>query len=155
MCKKGITTHIKEIRAFQKYFEASYRPDDLSRTICEATFILKDKFLEKLPDLKIPSCVKPENKFQLAFRLQPPKFPRLPSADLGLTFGPPFPKWFICEDSIKLLRQDSLKLTKQVVPTKFTLDSFKGFLHVDMEHLNILTPILEGVKWEDPSICFF
>lgn len=28
--KKGISTHIKEIHAFQKYFESSYRPDDLS-----------------------------------------------------------------------------------------------------------------------------
>lgn len=37
--KKGITTHIKEIRAFQKYFETSYRPDDLSRTIHEALFL--------------------------------------------------------------------------------------------------------------------
>lgn len=31
--KKGITTYIKEIRAFQKYFEIVYRHDDLSRTI--------------------------------------------------------------------------------------------------------------------------
>lgn len=52
MRKKGITTHIKEIRAFQKYFETAYKLDDLSWTICEATFILKYKFLEKLLDLK-------------------------------------------------------------------------------------------------------
>lgn len=90
-CKKGITTLIKEIRAFQENFETSYRPDDFSRTIREEAFILKDKFLEKLPSLKIPSCVKLGNKYELDFKLQPPKFPRLPSSNPGLEFGPPFP----------------------------------------------------------------
>ena len=84
--KKGKTTHIKEIKAFQKYFEIVYIPDDLSRTIREAALILKEKFTKKLSYLKIPSCVKPKNKYELAFKLQPPKFPPLPSADFGLEF---------------------------------------------------------------------
>lgn len=42
MRKKGIKTHIKEIREFHKYFETAYRPDGLSHTIREASFILKD-----------------------------------------------------------------------------------------------------------------
>lgn len=49
---------IKEIQAFHKYFKTIYRPDDLSRTICEDAHTLKEKILKKLPDLKIPSYVK-------------------------------------------------------------------------------------------------
>lgn len=44
--KKGISSHIKEIQAFQKYFETAYRPDDLRRTIREATVTLRDFFKE-------------------------------------------------------------------------------------------------------------
>lgn len=38
--KKGTYTLIKEIQAFQNYFETAYRPDDLSRTIHEAAVTL-------------------------------------------------------------------------------------------------------------------
>lgn len=89
--KKGTTTHIKEIQAFHKYFEIAYILDDLSQTICEATITLKEIFMKKLPDLKIPLCVKHEDKYELAFKLLPTKFPRLPSANFGLAFRPSFP----------------------------------------------------------------
>lgn len=52
--KKGTLTHIKEIQAFQKNFETTYIPDDLSRTIREAAVTLKEKFTKKLKDLELP-----------------------------------------------------------------------------------------------------
>lgn len=58
--KKGTQTHIKEIQAFQKYFENAYIPDDLSRAIREAAVTLREKFTKKLEDLKLPSYVKHE-----------------------------------------------------------------------------------------------
>lgn len=35
-----------------------------------------------------------------------------------------------------------------MVPTKHTLDSFKGRLHIGIEHVRIESPIYEGVEWE-------
>jgi hypothetical protein len=52
--KKGTYTLIKEIQAFQNYFETAYRPDDLSRTIREAAVTLKENFSKKIKTLKIP-----------------------------------------------------------------------------------------------------
>jgi hypothetical protein len=57
---KGTSTHVKEIQAFQKYFETAYRPDDLSRTIREAASTLIEKFIKKMEFLKLPLYVKPE-----------------------------------------------------------------------------------------------
>lgn len=94
--KKGTSTHIKEIQAFQKYFETAYRPDDLSRTIREAAVTLREKFMKKLPDLKLPSYVKPKHRYELDFNLYKPKFPRLLSVDFGVAFVPPLPNWFVC-----------------------------------------------------------
>lgn len=101
--KKGISTHVKEIKAFQNYFETAYRPDELSRTVHDAENTLKEKFTKKIPFLKLPSYVKPEQRYQTAFNMYPHKFPRLPSAEFGLAFSPPFPNWFICGDFIKIL----------------------------------------------------
>ena len=70
----------------------------------------------------------------------------MPSVDFGLEFRLPFPEWFICGSNLKLLQQDSQKLAKRVVPTKHTLDSFKGHLHVDIEHVHILSPMHKGVE---------
>lgn len=42
--KKGLSTHIKKVQAFQKYFETAYKPDDLSQTVCKAAVTLKEKF---------------------------------------------------------------------------------------------------------------
>ena len=52
--RKGTYTLIKEIQAFQNYFEIAYRPDDLSRTIREAAVTLKENFSKKIKTLKIP-----------------------------------------------------------------------------------------------------
>lgn len=131
--KKDTSTHIKEIQAFQKYFETAYRPDDLSRTIREAVDTMRENFMKKLPDLKLPLYVKPEHRYELAFRFHKLKFPQLPSIDFGVAFIPLFPDWFVCGNFVKILRQDSQKLAKRVVLTKHTLDSFKGHLHIGIE----------------------
>src|SRR3954464_14997368 len=83
---KGTSTHIKEIQAFQKFFETIYRPDDLSRTVREAAVILREKFSAKLDKLKLPLYVRPELRYEVAFKLNPP----LPSADFGVALSPPF-----------------------------------------------------------------
>jgi hypothetical protein len=153
--KKGISTRIKEIQAFQKYFDTTYRLDDLRRTIHEAAVTLREKFTKKLLNLKLPSYVKYEQRYELAFNLYPPKFPRLPTGDFGMSFLPLFPNWFVCGDFVKILRQDSQKLAQRVVPTKNTLDSFKGHLHIDIKHVHIISPIYKGVEYEGFSIYFF
>ena len=101
--RKVFRPQIKEIQAFQKYFDTAYRPDDLRRTIHEAAVTLREKFTNKLLDLKLPSYVKYEQRYELAFNLHPPKFPRLPTADFGVAFSPPFPNWFVCGDFMKIL----------------------------------------------------
>lgn len=89
--KKGTYTHIKEIQAFQNYFETSYRPDNLSRIIREAVFTLKEKISKKMETLKIPSYVPPKKRYEMTFKMHPLKFPRLPTADFGVALSPPFP----------------------------------------------------------------
>ena len=131
--RKGTYTLIKEIQAFQNYFETAYRPDDLSRTIREAAVTLKEKFTKKMKNLKIPSYVPHEKHYEMALELFPLKFPPLPNADFGVALAPPFPDWFICGDSIKILRQQYQKKAQRVVATKHTLGSFKGYLHIGIE----------------------
>ena len=148
--KKSKSTHIKEIQAFQKYFETVYRPNDISRTVREAAVTLKEIFLQKMDNLKIPSNVPPKRRYEMTFKLFPPKFPRLPTADFGVALAPPFPDWFVCGDSIKILRQQSQPKAQRVVATKHTLDSFKGHLHIGLEDVRIESEIYEGSR---PSIC--
>lgn len=59
--------HVKEIQGFQRYFETVYNPCQLSRTIYDATLILKHKFIEKIPKLKFPPYVKDMDDFTLKF----------------------------------------------------------------------------------------
>src|SRR3954470_21397516 len=143
--QKGTSTHIKEIQVFQKFFETIYRPDDLSRTVREAAVILREKFSAKLDKLKLPSSVRPELRYEVAFKLNPPKFPPLPSADFGVDLSPPFPDWFVCGNAFKILQESTKKRAERVVPTKHTLDTFKGHLHIDLEDVRVLTPIPEGL----------
>lgn len=82
----------------------------------------------------------------MAFNMIPLKFPRLPNANFGVAFAPPFSDWFICVDSIKILRQQSQKKSQRVVATKNTLDSFKGHLHIGIEDVRIKSDIYEGVE---------
>ncbi|XP_058755341.1 uncharacterized protein LOC131628527 [Vicia villosa] len=152
--RKGTSTHIKEIQAFQKFFETIYRPDDLSRTVREAAVILREKFSAKLDKLKLPSSVRPELRYEVAFKLNPPKFPPLPSADFGVALSPPFPDWFVCGNAFKILQESTKKRAERVVPTKHTLDTFKGHLHIDLEHVRVLTPIPEGLGLDNFRLTF-
>lgn len=146
---KGRYTHIREVQAFQNYFETAYMPNDLRRTIFEAAVTLRNRFKAKLGSLKLPSYVTPEQRYKRTFNLYPPKFPRLLTSEFGVALRPPFPEWFICGSVVKILREQMQKRSQRVVPTKYILDSFWGHLHVGIERVRMLTPILEGVKWED------
>lgn len=146
--RKGTCTLIREIQAFQSYFETAYRPDDLSRTIREETVTLKEKFSKKMENLKIPSYIPHEKRYEMALELFLPKFPPMPNADFGVAFSPPIPDWFICGDSIKILRQQSPKKAQRVVATKHTLGNFKGHIHIWIEDVRIESDIYEGVTQE-------
>jgi hypothetical protein len=78
--------------------------------------------------------------------MYPPKFPRLPNAEFGVVFSPPFPDWFVYGDFVKILRQESQKKANRVVSTKHNLDSFKGHLHIGIEDVHIESDIYEGVE---------
>ena len=73
--KKVFRSHIKEIQAFQKYFETAYRPGDLSRTVREAAVTLKEKFTKKMEISNLLLYVKPEQQYRAAFNMYTPKFP--------------------------------------------------------------------------------
>ena len=82
----------------------------------------------------------------MAFQLEPPKFPRLPTADFALAWYPPYPNWLSVKGDFKVMKQGALKLEKRVVATKHTLYSFKGFLHLDLKHIRMDTLESEGVE---------
>lgn len=96
--------------------------------------------------LKFPLYVKHEQRYETTFNLYSQTFPRLPTAEFGKVLRPPFPDWFVCGNVVKILREQSKKRVQGVVPTKYTLDSFKGHLHVGIERICVLTPILEDVE---------
>lgn len=80
-----------------------YNTRQLSRTIYEATFILKQKIPEKVPKLNFPSYIKDRHDFNLEFHL--PKFPPLPTCKLGLAFQLSPLKWYFCR-SFSVLEND-------------------------------------------------
>lgn len=80
--------------------------------------------------------------------LFPPKFPPLLNVDFRVDLAPPFPNWFICGDSIKILRQQSQKKYQRVVATKHTLGSLKGHLYIGIEDIRIELDIYESVTQE-------
>lgn len=63
---------------------------------------------------------------------------------MALDFPPPFPRWFICGDFLKVHKNECLKPAQRVTPTKHDIYSFKGYLHVDINHVRVETPIHEG-----------
>lgn len=139
---KGRSKHIKEIQVFQKYFETVYDPNDLSRTIHEATVTLKEKMQAKVPSLKIPEYM--EDKYKFALNYYPTKFPPLPTSKMHLAFVPLFPWWFICGEFLKVRKYECLKPTQRVALSKLDLYSFKGHLHVDIDHVKVETLIHKG-----------
>lgn len=64
---KGTYIHIKEIQAFQHYFEIMYNLGDLRRTISKAAATLKEIILETIPKLKLHSHIKDKYIFLCFF----------------------------------------------------------------------------------------
>lgn len=82
--------HVKQIRAFQNYFQVVYRLDNLRGTIWEAAVELKEKVTDRLPKLKIPGYAK--DKYLYALHFGNLKFPALPSSPWLW----PLVMWFRC-----------------------------------------------------------
>jgi hypothetical protein len=105
--KKSKGTHIREIQAFQKYFQTAYDPLHLKRTINYAAQTLRDKIYDKLPLMKFPPFTFSKYLFALHFKV---KFPPLPTSKLALAFRPPYPKWLPYISSLgmkqKLIKKD-------------------------------------------------
>lgn len=138
---KNRDTHIKEIQAFQWYFETVYNPCNLSRTIYDTIVTLKHKVKEKLPNFKIPPYV--EDRYNFALKFYFSKLPPLRTYEFWLTFRPPIPDWFFC-GSLSTLNNELKKPRHRVVSTKYHLDNYICHLHVDVEHVQVLSPISTG-----------
>lgn len=136
---KGRSKHLKEIQAFQKYFEIVYDSNDLGRIIREVAVTLKYKMQVKLPNLKIPEYV--EDKYKSALNYYPHRFPLLPTSEMVMAFSHPFPWWFVCGEFLKVHKNKCMKLAQRVALTKLDLYSFKGHLHVDIDHVRVETLI--------------
>jgi len=66
--KKRKGTHIREIQAFQKYFQTVYDPLHLKRTVNYAAKTLRDKTFDKIPTMKFPPFTPNKYLFALYFR---------------------------------------------------------------------------------------
>lgn len=109
-----------------------YCPHNLSRGIYDATFVLKQKCIDKIPKLKFPPRIK--EKYDLAFKFHLPKFPPLPTSDFRLAFSHPPPKWYPF-GSLKVLENEFKKLAQRVVSTNYYTHNYIGPLNVDIEHV--------------------
>lgn len=56
---------------------------------------------------------------------------------MALAFAPPFQRWFICGEDLKVLKNEILKPAKGVTPTKHDVNSFKGHHNVDINHVRV------------------
>lgn len=136
-----LVTHIKGIHAFQSYFEVVYNPCDIRQTIYDVALTLKQKTTEKFTTLKVPPYVTDMYTFSLKFYFY--KFPPLLTCELGLAFLLPFLDWIPC-GSLSVLNKALKKLHPIVVTTKYYMDNYKGHLHVNIENVRVLSPILVG-----------
>ena len=132
--------HIKEIQAFQNFFKVVYLPNDLRRTISDAARELKEKIIEKIPQLKIPSYAK--DKYFYALYFGKIKFPPLPTSPLALAFRPSFPDWWYI--SWSNVQNAYKKKADRVVPTKYWLHTYSGFLHIDLRYVRELVVVPKG-----------
>lgn len=96
--------------------------------------------MDKLLRLNNPSNIKSEDMYEFSLNFHPLKFPPFSSVNLALAFSPPSPRWFIYGSDIEVLRNEILKPGETL---KHNLHSFKVHLHVDIEHVKVLTLIHE------------
>ena len=137
--KKTKGTHIREIQAFQKFFQTICDPLYPKRTVYYAARILKDKILgKKIPTTKFPPFIPSKYLFTLHFKI---KFPPLPTSDLALAFRPPYPEWFFCDSLLGMKQKLKTKEKDKVTATKCNLYTFRGHLHFNLFHIQILSPI--------------
>jgi len=92
--KKSKCTHIREIQAFQKYYETVYDPLHLERTVYYAAKTMRDKINDKIPTIKSPPCTLSKYLLALYFKT---RFPPLPTSKLALAFMLSLPKWLLCD----------------------------------------------------------
>jgi len=144
--KKNKGTHIREIQAFQKFFQTAYDPLHLKRTVHYTTQTLRDKIYDKIPTTKFPPFTPSKYLFVLHFKM---KLPAFPTIKLALAFRTPYPKWLPC-DSLLGMRQRLITREKDKVTwTKYYLSNFKGFLHLGLPYIEIISPIGVGMKLFD------
>jgi hypothetical protein len=141
--KKSKGTHIREIQAFQKFFQTAYDPLHLKRTVHYAAQTLRDKKFDKLPTMKFPPSTPSNYLFALHFKI---KFSPLPSSELALAFRPPYPKWLPCDSLLGMNQKFKTKEKDKVTWTKHYLHTFRGYIHLDLSHVRITSPIGIGKK---------
>jgi len=142
--KKTKGTHIREIQAFQKFFQTVYDLLYPKRTVYYAARILKDKILEKIPTMKFPPFIPSKYLFSLHFKI---KFASLPTSELALAFRPPYPKRFFCDSLLGMKQKLKTKEKDKVTATKCNMHTFRGHLHFNLSHIQILSPIGLGKEF--------
>jgi hypothetical protein len=141
--KKSKGTHIREIQAFQKYFQNVYDPLHLKRIVNYAAQTLRDKIYDKLPSMKFPPFTPSKYLFALHFKM---KFPPLPTSKLALAFRPPYPKWLPCVSSLGMKQKLIKREEDKVTASKCDLYTFRGHLGLNLPHIRITSPIGVGTK---------
>jgi len=139
--KKG--THIREIEAFQKFFQTVYDPLHLRQTVHYAAKTLTYKINDKLPSMKFPPFTPSKYLFALHFQI---KFPSLPTSDLALAFRPPYPKWLPCDSLLAINQKFITKEKDKVIVAKCNIYTFRGHLHLNLLHVQIISPMGVGKR---------
>ena len=135
--KKTKGTHIREIQAFQKFFQTICDPLYPKRTVYYAARILKDKILgKKIPTTKFPPFIPSKYLFAVYFKI---KFPLLPTSELALAFRPPYPKWFFCDSLLGMKQKLKTKEKDKVTATKCNLHTFRGRSFQFVSHSNLFS----------------
>lgn len=101
-----------------------------------------------------------EDKYLFFFVFYKPKFSPLASCEMALAFLPPFSRWFIFGSSLNDLKNTYKKPTQRVVPTKFGIHNYQGYLHIDTNHVEVLCDVVDGgesrfVGFDFPSLYVF
>jgi len=118
-------------------------PLHLKRTVHYAAQTLRDKIYDKVPTMTFPPFTTNKYLFVLHFKM---KLPALPTSKLALAFRPPYPKWLPCDSLLGMRKKLITREKDKVTWTKYYLSNFKGFLHLDLSYIEIISPIGIGIK---------